>query len=290
MKPIYTILISAFLASCSKDEQLSTSAPDPVPAPSPAPVPEQNKPIVETQPPVLTAVTKKIHSNIGGYYEALPVHYKTSKLNYPLLIFVHGLGQRGNGSSDLNLLTKEGITKRLADKTFPASIQINKAYHSFIVLAPQFNEFETPAALDAFVNHASRTYRIDKSRIYLVGMSMGGRMIVDYAWKYPGKAAAIVPMAGVCKSDEDMIAKAKSIATGRYATWVLHNRGDELMPFDDADKLVAEINKNKPSIAAILTELSDAGEAKHDSWTRGCDPAFRKSGKNIYEWMLQYKR
>jgi predicted peptidase len=285
MKAVFTLLIMVSLISCSKNEQVIQQQD-----PQPAPLPGESKSIVETEPPVLTAITKRINNNIGGYYQALPAHYKETTFKYPLLIFVHGAGQRGDGAKELPLLTTEGITERLSKKQFPPSFTSGKNIFSFVILSPQFNEFESVAALESFINFAVKTYRIDASRIYLAGMSMGGRMVTDYMAAYPNKVSAFVSMAGVCKQDENFISKAKSIAGGGSAGWVLHNNGDEAMPPEDAEALVKEINNFGPAHPAILSMLSPSGEAKHDSWTRASDPAFKVGGKNIYEWMLGFKK
>lgn len=285
MKAVFTLFILFGLISCSKNEQVINQA-----APEPAPLPEENKTIVETAPPVLTAITKRINNNIGGYYQALPAHYKETTYKYPLLIFIHGAGQRGDGAKEIALLTTEGITERLAKKQFPPSFSVGKNIYSFVILSPQFNEFESVSALESFINFAVKTYRVDASRIYLAGMSMGGRMVSDYMAAYPNKVAAFITMAGVSKQDEAFTSKARSIARGGSAGWVLHNNGDEAMPPEDAQALVAEINKNEPAHAAVLSMLSPSGEAKHDSWTRASDPAFKIGGKNIYEWMLGFRK
>lgn len=281
MKPVYYMMIALLLGACSKSN---------VEIEHPENKPEERTSFVENAPPVLGEVKKKINNYIGGYYHALPSRYKESGLNYPVIIFVHGIGQAGNGSSDLPLLLTEGMGKLIRDKKFPATVTNGNSTHSFIVLMPQFSSHEIPGALDGFIDYAIKTYRVDKSRIYLAGFSMGGRMISDYVADYPGKVTAVVPMAGVSKKDDYVQTKVKSIVSSKLPVWVIHNRNDELMPVEDAEYLVSEINKLSPPVAARISILSPQGTSNHDAWTRGCDPGFRQDGKNIYEWMLGYSK
>ena len=285
MKAAYTLAMVLIFASCSKNEQTLTPHSQ-----QQAQLPQDRKTYTETEPPVFTAITKSINKNIGGYYEALPVHYKESGIKYPLLIFVHGAGQRGDGASQLARLTTEGITERLSKKQIPASFTSGKNKYSFVVLAPQFNEFESTAALESFINYAIKNYRIDQTRIYLTGMSMGGRMVCDYVSDYPDRAAAFITMAGVSKQDDAFEGKAKSIAGGKMGEWIIHNKSDEAMPPEDAQAMAEQINNNGPKFPAILTMLSPSGDANHDSWTRASNPDFKPDGMNIYEWLLQFSR
>lgn len=281
MKPVYYMLMILLFGACSKSNvELET----------PENKPEQRTSFVENTPPVLGEIKKKINNYIGGYYQALPAKYKESGLNYPVIIFVHGMGQAGNGNSDLPLLLTEGLGKLIKEKKFPANFSIGSSTHSFIVLLPQFSSHENLGALDGFIDYAMKTYRVDKSRVYLAGLSMGGRMISNYAADYPGKVTAVVPMAGVSKQDDYFQGRIKSIVSSKLPFWVIHNRNDEMMPLEDAEFFVSGINKLSPPVAARLSILSPAGTSNHDAWTRGCDPSFRQEGKNIYEWMLGYTR
>src|SRR5947209_3096352 len=76
---------------------------------------------VEKLPPVLTANHVDVNDQIGGFYSAVPSHYNTSSQNYPLIIFLHGGGQTGNGKEDLDVVLNEGIGEVIRDKEFPAA-------------------------------------------------------------------------------------------------------------------------------------------------------------------------
>ena len=196
------ILIILALSACTKTLPEKPAGPDPTPAPPPPP------PFVETAPPVLKPVFLKVNSVIGGYYEALPSKYDSLTENtYPLLIFIHGAGQTGNGNSNLPQVLLEGIPKLLAEKKFPASFTVNDKNHSFVILAPQLSREVTADELYPFITHAKSKYRINPKRIYLTGFSMGGIIVSELAAKRPTEFASLVTMAGVSKPNSQLAAK-----------------------------------------------------------------------------------
>jgi hypothetical protein len=68
--------------------------------------PSTNKPdIPETSPAIQKAVNFNVNANIGGYMEALPARYDSTNKKYPLLVFLHGLGELGNGTTQLANVT-----------------------------------------------------------------------------------------------------------------------------------------------------------------------------------------
>src|SRR5687768_13072249 len=86
--------------------------------------------ILETAPPVHTPVYMNVNSNVAGYWQSLPsLYYKTTK-RYPLIIFIHGIGELGTSLSRMNCC---GLPSHLYRKTFPAKFLVNGVYHSFIV-------------------------------------------------------------------------------------------------------------------------------------------------------------
>jgi len=157
------------------------------------------------------------------------------------------------------------------------------------VLAPQFNELPKVHTIHSFLQYAKQQYRIDENRIYISGLSAGGIATSDYGAAHPNEVAAIVPLSGVSLWF-DLDTKAKSIAAGKLPMWAFHNTEDWSIPIKDIRMFVQMISDNHPAIAPKLTELLPFGIFNHDSWTRATDPSFKENGKNIYEWMLQYRR
>src|SRR5689334_10432389 len=98
MKPIACLLFVALLLSFHFSCRKESSIPI-------------NNDIVETLPPVQTAVSTSISGNCGGFYKALPARYDSTTKKYPLLIFLHGAGEIGNGTTDLPKVLSNAVPK-----------------------------------------------------------------------------------------------------------------------------------------------------------------------------------
>ena len=245
--------------------------------------------VVETDQYILEPHTVNVSTNLPGFYSAVPGHYYKNDNRYPLLIYIHGAGQFGNGvPPSLDAVFKEGTPKLLQEKTFPLNFVSDGRHYTFIVLMPQFARSFTTADMKAFYDYAKSHYRVDTTRIYITGFSLGGLMTSEFGSAYPRSVAAMLPMAG--ETTTDLVNKAKQIARNNLAVWVFHNNGDEVYDVNGARNFVATINLQTPGIPAKLTVFPPEGAGNHDAWTRACNPTYKENGLNIYEWMLQYAR
>ena len=98
-----------------------------------------------------------------SYLLYLPPAYETNEEEWPLLLFLHGAGERGD---DLELVKVHGPPKMIAQgEDFP-----------FVVISPQCpkGEIWSIETLHALIIEVVETHRIDTSRIYVTGLSMGG--------------------------------------------------------------------------------------------------------------------
>lgn len=258
------------LASCKKDSSSQAAVAN-------------NQP--ETSPAVQTAVSASISSRIGGFYKALPARYDSTTKKYPLLVFLHGVGETGNGSTDLPRLLGNAVPRLLKDKSFPAQFMVNGAAYSFIVVNPQSKEWPQPDDINAMINYAVANFRVDESRIYVAGLSMGGGNTWDYAVAYPNRVAAIVPICGASWPSKEQLGK---IAAANLPVWAFHNNDDNVVGAGATTGNVNTLNSFKPTIPAKMTIWANGG---HDAWTKATNPATKEcDGKNMYEWMLQYSR
>lgn len=242
--------------------------------------------IVETQPPVLKPVVKKVNEAIGGYYAGLPAYYNQTSKSYPLLIFLPGGGQTGDGQIDLPLLLNDGIAELMEEKKFPPNFAVNGKNYSFINLTPQFNRYPSDEDVKSFIIFAKKNYRVDTSRIYLSGLSLGGTLTSNMGGEYTAQLAAIAPIAGV-STGNDINVKCGNIAKGNLPVWVFHNSGDPLISALDPINFVSVINSFHPSVTPKLTLFNNN---THDAWTKAIDPKYKENNMNMYEWMLNYSR
>lgn len=251
---------------------------------TPSPVEPNDR--VEANPAELVGVSLRINEVFGGYYIALPEHYKETSKLYPLIIFLHGAGQMGNGSDELHYLLNDGIGKLLKDKKLPPAFNINRQSHSFIVVSPQFSRQPHPLEVAEFIQYIKTTYRVDQKRLYLAGLSLGSRVATLVAARFPSAFAALVPIAGVA-AGAGLEDRCDSIATHNLPVWAFHNLDDPMANADHMKSFITVLNGFSPPIAPRLTLFDVYG---HDAWTTALSPDYRENGMNIYEWMLQYSR
>lgn len=241
-----------------------------------------NSSVIYNQLPVHIRIGK----NVGGYYEALPPAYDSTSLRYPLLLFIHGGGELGDGSpSELPRLLKNSLTKRLHSKNFPVSFTVDGQHYSFIIISPQFSKWPKDEDIEGVMHYVKTQYRVDSSRIYVSGLSMGGGATWEYAGSaYGKKLAAIVPICGASWADS---ATARQIAKNEVPAWAFHNEDDDAVHVNSTKRYARLINAENPPVPVRVTLWPISG---HDAWTKASDPDYREEDKNMYEWMLQYSR
>lgn len=243
--------------------------------------------IAQTNTPIYVSMESKTN----GYYEYLPQGYSTSTDNYPLILFMTGIGEFNDGSpTNLPLVLKNGTPKLINDGTFPTSFTVNGQTFKFIVITPQWIKYPRPTAddMDSVLDYLEAHYRIDKTRIYITGLSYGGGL----TWAYGGgnsafanRVAAILPVAGAGTPIYD---RSRTIAAANLPTWATHNQGDPEVPVSVTTTYVNNINlAPAPTPKAKMTIFP---YNYHDAWTVTYDPAYKENNMNVYQWMLQYQR
>jgi predicted peptidase len=208
-----------------------------------------------------------------GYYLYYPAAYaQDSTARFPLLLFLHGIGERGNGVSELSRVLKFGPPRMIErGRDFP-----------FLVLTPQLpsSADHWPVSLiDEVLDQARQTLRVDTTRIYLTGLSDGGDASWNYAMARPDIPAAIVPIASEASP-------ASICAMRPVAVWAFHGELDRDTKLSLESRLVDGLNAcdPPPPEPARLTIYRGAG---HLVWTRAYEG---EGGIDIYGWLLQHHR
>ncbi|MFT3946747.1 MAG: prolyl oligopeptidase family serine peptidase [Agriterribacter sp.] len=284
VKLCYAIILSTLLFSCKKDSVDVSKEGSSSSTQQTNPATKQDVDVAETAAPVQVAVSQKITDNCFGFYRALPARYDSTSKKYPLLIFLHGSGEMGNGTTDLPKVLTNAVPKLINNKTFPANFNVNGENFSFIVFSPQSKNYTTVADVYAMIQYAIKNYRIDTTRIYVTGLSLGGNFTWATAAKYPALLAAVVP---ICSSLFASDANGKSIANANLPVWAFHNEDDDKAPVKNTKDFINFINAYNPDPRAKMTIWSTG---KHDAWTKATDPTYKENNMNMYEWMLQYHR
>ena len=194
------------------------------------------------------------------YLLQLPPGY-ASRRRWPLLVFLHGRGERG---ADLRRIKRHGLPKLIASgRRFP-----------FIVVSPQCPDLEpwwNLTALDTFVTAIMRRYRVDSRRVYLTGLSMGGYGTWALATRHPERFAAILP---ICGGGEPRLAR----RLRRLPIWAFHGAQDQTVPLVRSRAMVRAIRA-----AGGTPRFTIYPEAVHDSWTQ------TYARDDIYTWLLSHR-
>ena len=197
------------------------------------------------------------------YLLFLPDGYGEKKKRWPLMLFLHGAGERGD---NLNKVKVHG----------PPKIVEKKKDFPFILISPQ-----CPAGvwwndqLDALINLLDEIvakYDVDTERIYLTGLSMGGYGTWALASKYPDRFAAAAPICG---------GGMRIMAYGLkdVPIWAFHGAKDQVVPVDESKEMVAAVKARGGN-----AKLTVYPEANHDSWTK------TYNNPELYEWFLKHRR
>ena len=183
---------------------------------------------------------------------------------WPMIIFLHGAGERGN---NLGLLKNHGIPK----------IVEQKPDFQFITVSPQCPKgswwTHELRLLNELVGEITNKYEVDTNRIYLTGLSMGGFGTWSLASMNPKCYAAIAPICG--GGEPRQVAQALK----NMPIWVFHGAKDTVIPADRSEEIVKELKPMNGNVKFTLYP-----DADHDSWTRTYD------NPKLYEWFLKHSK
>ena len=197
------------------------------------------------------------------YLSFLPKSYSAKGAPVPLIVFLHGSGE---GGTDLNLVKKWGP---------PALAEANPDF-PFMVVSPQMPEGENwnTEMLKGMLDEVLAKYNVDRHRVYLTGLSLGGFGTWKMAMRYPEYFAAIAPVAGA--GDPSTLGRIKSIPT-----WVFHGKKDESVPELASAMMVKDLRDQGGKVK--YTVLPEGGHL--EAWVHAYDP---KNG--LFDWFLQQRR
>lgn len=199
----------------------------------------------------------------GGYAYQLfiPRQLPTSTdRRWPLMIFLHGSGERGSDISKVKIHGPPKVADRNPD--FP-----------FILISPLLPAEQDwdIAKLDAILAEALATLPVDRSRVYLTGLSRGGHATWRWASAQPDKFAAIAPVAGRGDPTSACRLTAKPV-------WAFHGDRDDVVVPEGSFAMVRAIRACGGS--PRLTIYPDLG---HNAW----DPAYDDPA--LYLWLLSQR-
>jgi hypothetical protein len=240
--------------------------------------------VLETAKPIHTPRQIAINSNVSGFYETLPARYSLTTKKYPLIVFIHGIGELGTGLSRLNCC---GLPYHIKGGTFPAKFLVNGVYYSYIVITPQFRVRPNASQIQSVVDYAKSHYRVDATRVYVTGLSMGGGSTWDWSVVYGQNAAAIGP---VCAGTKPTTTMAANVASKNLAIWSLNSSSDAVVPIQWGKDWISWIDARNTAMAGQTKITIWSGLSHNGTWGKAFNPITKVDGYNIYEWFLLHKR
>ena len=221
--------------------------------------------------------TAKITSGGTGYLEYLPQDYGKNSNDYPVVIFLHGIGEKGTTSTDPTTL-KNSVMK-VANVGLAKYIKYGAQY-PFIVISPQLKSSygKWPSAyVIEVLNHVKKYLRVNEKKVYITGLSLGGYGTWTTLGDYPEVFAAAVP---IC-SGGNALNKACEIAAENVPLWGFHGTSDGIVSYTVTTKMINAVNActPKPSPLAKTTLFSGLG---HNIW----DKVYKQT--TALDWMLGF--
>lgn len=212
--------------------------------------------------------TAKLTSNGIGYLEYLPQGYKNSSGKYPVVISLHGVKEKGNSLSDV---------PRVANVGLPKYVKYGQQY-PFILISPQLKTSMgkwTGDYVMQVLNHVRKSLRIDESRIYLTGLSLGGGGVWSVAGTHPETFAAILP---IC-SGYNTLGTAGKIASEDVAVWAFHGGNDHTVSYTVTQRMVNALNGSSPK-PSPLAKFTIFPGMSHLIW----DKVYKQT--TALDWMM----
>lgn len=226
-----------------------------------------------------------------GFYQYTPTDYNPS-IKYPLIIFLHGSGEVGNGKSDLSKVLNQGIPRMInGGATMKFTNPSDGKQSTFLVLSPQLStqygnwqDFYT----DEMLKYAKANLSIDENRVYLTGLSLGG----GGTWRYASSdsnhsktLAAISPIAGTGETQQYFC----WITKNKTAVWAFHDMDDPTVPVGNTQYAQIQLDNCDPQKTEVrqFTYYPSGG---HDAWDRAYDMGHGYQNPNLFEWFLMNPR
>lgn len=230
------------------------------------------KPAPAAQPGQTARVFEHQETLRAGYLLFLPAGYGADPhKQWPLILFLHGVGERG---TDAWLVAKHG----------PPKIDTTTPDFPFIVVSPQCAPGDkwSDELLLALLDEVEARYPVDRHRVYLTGLSMGGFGAWSLGLRHPERFAALAPICGGGDLITPFVSNLdQQEALASLPVWAFHGAKDPVVPLAESQRMVDYL-KNRFGVRDV--KLTIYPEAQHDCWTQ------TYANPELYAWFLQHTR
>jgi len=198
-----------------------------------------------------------VGKNSYTYQVFVPAKLRGQK-NLPVILFLHGIGQRGAGG----LLPTEGPAASIARgylEGVPAIILLPRCDKQYF-----WNDGEMERMTLAALDETVREFGADTKRLYLAGVSMGGYGAWHFASQRPGKFAAVVSVCGgsPVRAGERFATVARGV--GRTPVWVFHGAEDRVVQVSESRRMVEALR----AVEGNRVRYSEYAKVGHNVWLK----------------------
>ncbi len=191
------------------------------------------------------------------YLLYIPADYRPNEA-WPLVFYLTGL----EGVDDINMIRNYG----------PPQFVENGMEHDFFIVAPQLpgDVHWDPDALNALLEEVQTNYHIDETQRFITGIGdRGGWGVFEFGVSYPGIFQRFAPMGAPACTEICRL--------GEVSTWMFHGAQDSLVPIEDPENMLFEMQTYCGTTEDQLTIYSDLG---HEVWEQGY------SEEGFWEWFV----
>ena len=242
----------------------------------------------------LPASSQQIHKSIKistgdkiGFLEYKPADYNQHPdTKYPLIIFLHGVGEKGTGvGKDLDRVACCGLP-RIIKYGNKMEFTWNGKKQTFLVLSPQCPKkygMWPQQVVDDLIEYAKKNLNIDENRIYLTGLSMGAGGSYKYMSNSQPAVNKLAASATICPPC--VFNNGGYIAKANLPLWSFHAKDDRIVNWTCTQTAIDKINANKPAVKPLVNYWPKGG---HNVWDRVYTDTnhIYQGAVNIYEWFL----
>lgn len=202
---------------------------------------------------------------------------------FPLVVFMHGAGERGSDNESQLIHGSQMFLNPANRDEYPAYVIFPQCpsdeYWAFLGRPASFPELKaedsiTPVlkAVKELIDSYVERPDVDRSRVYILGLSMGGMATFDLVSRYPELFAAAIPICGA--ADTERLADVKGVTFRIY-----HGDADNTVPVECSRAAYRELKA-----AGADVEYFEFPGCQHNSW----NPAFNQP--DFMEWLFAQKR